>query len=116
MQLLSTNHITDTLPTESSAGYGPLYYVAGLDSSSGSHIFKAAVYNSTARVPISLVFDTVRTETRASLTVLTAPDPYAYNRPATNVVKSVTSTITSGPDGVFSFSLPNLSVAVLKTE
>jgi hypothetical protein len=39
--------------------YGPLYYAVGLDSATDSRIFKAAVYNSTAEVPVSLTFEGV---------------------------------------------------------
>ncbi|GMF67847.1 unnamed protein product [Aspergillus oryzae] len=97
--------------------FGPLYYVAGVDNTSNSHIFKAAVYNSTADVPVSLTFDGVKAGTSASLTVLTAADPLGMNEVgAANIVDKKTSTVTAGVNGVFDFSLPNLSVAVLKTE
>lgn len=109
--------MTNTLPTKSSDKYGPLYYVAGLDNSTNSHIFKAAVYNSTADVPVSLTFDGVKAGTAAELTVLTASDALAMNEVGgANQVKSKVSTLRAGKEGVFKFSLPNLSVAVLKTK
>ncbi|KAF7625141.1 putative vacuolar segregation protein [Aspergillus flavus] len=115
--LFSHNSFTHTLPTTSNSSFGPLYYVAGVDNTSNSHIFKAAVYNSTADVPVSLTFDGVKAGTSASLTVLTAADPLGMNEVgAADIVDKKTSTVTAGVNGVFDFSLPNLSVAVLKTE
>jgi alpha-N-arabinofuranosidase len=102
----------------SDEGFGPLYYVAGT-SDKGSGIFKAAVYNTTEDVPVSLRFSGFSKGATAKLTVLTGPeDPYGYNDPFTqvNVVKETTSTVTAGKDGAFQFSLPQLSVAVLETD
>lgn len=108
--------MTNTLPTTSSTPFGPLYYVAGIDSDSNSHIFKAAVYNSTAAVPVSLSFDGVKEGTSAQLTLLTAPDPYSMNAVGgPNLVKTEVSTLRADGQGTFEFSLPNLSVAVLMT-
>ncbi|KAI9935036.1 hypothetical protein ASPWEDRAFT_44615 [Aspergillus wentii DTO 134E9] len=117
-ELLATSHITNTLPTNSSTGFGPLYYVAGLDNSTNSHVFKAAVYNSTAPVPVSLTFSGVDAGTLAELTVLTAGSPFAMNEVGgeSNVVVRNVSTVTAGTEGVFEFELPDLSVAILKTE
>lgn len=102
----------------SDAGFGPLYYVAGT-SDRGTGILKAAVYNSTADVPVSVRFEGSRNGATATLTVLTGPEnPYGYNDPFTqvNVVKTTTSRVTAGPDGSFQFSLPQLSIAVLETD
>lgn len=108
--------MTDTLPTAWDDSYGPLYYVAGLNSHSNSHIFKAAVYNSTADVPVSLTFEGVGRGMTADLTILTAPDAYTMNEVGgPNMVNSKTTTIKAGKGGEFSFKLPNLSVAVLST-
>lgn len=77
------------------------------------------MYNSTEAVPVSLKFDGFPPGATATLTVLTGPDnPYGYNDPFThvNVVKETTSTVTAGDGGVFQFSLPQLSVAVLETD
>ena len=112
--------MTQTLPTTDDTGFGPLYYVAGMDEKANSHIFKAAVYNSTngADVPVSLAFEGLDAGTQAELTILTGPEnPYGYNDPFTqvNVVKTSQQTVTADSDGIFTFSLPNLSVAVLDT-
>jgi alpha-N-arabinofuranosidase len=53
------------------------------------------------------------------LTVLTNPggDPYAYNNPFTgvNIVNTTKSELVAGASGAFTFSMPELSVAVLDT-
>ena len=53
--------MTQTLPTTSDSNIGPLYWVAGSNEKTKSHIFKAAVYNSTKGedVPVSLSFEGV---------------------------------------------------------
>lgn len=118
-ELIAAHPITETLPV-ASTDFGPVYYVAGKNEQTQGHIFKAAVYNSTdgADVPISLTFEGVSAGTSAELTVLTGPeDPYAINDPFTgvNVVETGKTTVKSDENGTFSFSLPNLSVAVLDT-
>ncbi|PKY07122.1 glycoside hydrolase [Aspergillus campestris IBT 28561] len=115
-KLFSESHITNTLPTTSETEFGPLYYVAGLDSATESHIFKAAVYNSTEPVPVSLTFEGVKAGSPAELTVLTAPDAFAMNEVgAPNLVDSKVKTVKAGKGGAFEFELPDLSIAVLKT-
>ncbi|CAL5867144.1 uncharacterized protein PFLUO_LOCUS1356 [Penicillium psychrofluorescens] len=114
--LFNHNHMTNTLPATSPDAFGPLYYAAGLDSQTNSRIFKAAVYNSTANVPVSLKFEGVDRGATADLTVLTAPSAYAMNAVgAPNKVDSQTVKVTAGKNGIFNFKLPNLSVAVLRT-
>jgi len=118
--LLGNHIMTQTLPTTSDSGPGPLHWVAGSNEQTGAHIFKAAVYNSThgADVPVSLSFEGVAAGAKAQLTVLTGPaDPYGYNDPFTqvNIVKTAKTEVTADDKGVFKFSLPNLSVAVLDT-
>ncbi|KAJ5698819.1 hypothetical protein N7462_000824 [Penicillium macrosclerotiorum] len=114
--LFNKNHMTNTLPASSNSSFGPLYYVAGLDDKTDSRIFKAAVYNSTADVPVSLTFEGIGRGATADLTVLTAPSGFSMNEVgAANVVQSKTTKIKAGKQGVFSFKLPNLSVAVLTT-
>jgi alpha-L-arabinofuranosidase len=113
--------ITNTLPTTSSTGFGPLYWVAGYNNQSNSHIFKAAVYNSTSDVPVSITFEDSKS-TKATLTVLTqSADADELNGLAMNVmggpnvVATTVTEISAGYGGAFKFSLPNLSVAVLST-
>ncbi|KAJ5555861.1 Glycoside hydrolase superfamily [Penicillium sp. DV-2018c] len=116
-RLFSHNHMTNTLPAKSSDGFGPLYYATGVNKETNSHIFKAAVYNSTAEVPVSLTFEGVGRGTKADLTILTAPDPFAMNEVGhANIVNSKTTQIKAGKKGEFSFKLPNLSIAVLSTK
>lgn len=113
IQLLSNTRMTETLPT-SGGDFGPAYWVAGINSETGSHILKTAVYNSTSDVPISVSFEGCAAGATANLTVLTAPDGYSYNDIGSDVVEKSTTTITASAAGVFSFSLPNLSVSVLE--
>ncbi|CAI7673973.1 unnamed protein product [Penicillium pancosmium] len=114
--LFNKNHMTNTLPATSEDAFGPLYYATGLDSKSNSRIFKAAVYNSTEDVPVSLTFSGVGRGTKADLTILTAPNALSMNEVGgANIVNSKTTTIKAGKKGEFSFKLPNLSVAVLTT-
>lgn len=120
-QLFASHIIKTTLPVAAPPGrpnFDPLYYVAG-QSAAGTGIFKAGVYNATEPVPVSLRFEGIEgAGATANLTVLTGPaDPYGYNDPFTrvNVVKETVSELTAGEGGVFSFSLPALSIAVLET-
>ncbi|KAJ5085108.1 hypothetical protein N7532_009879 [Penicillium argentinense] len=114
--LFNENHMTNTLPATSEDAFGPLYYATGLNSETNSRIFKAAVYNSTEDVPVSLTFSGVGRGTKADLTILTAPDALSMNEVGgQNIVKTQTTTIKAGKKGEFSFKLPNLSVAVLTT-
>ncbi|KAK0669942.1 family 51 putative glycoside hydrolase [Cercophora samala] len=112
--------IRETLPVDAPAGkpnFDPLFYVAG-KSETGTGIFKAAVYNSTESIPVSLKFDGLNEGAVANLTVLTGPeDPYGFNDPFTgvNVVEEKTTFIKAGKGGAFTFTLPGLSVAVLET-
>ncbi|KAL9093583.1 MAG: hypothetical protein Q9165_003978 [Trypethelium subeluteriae] len=119
VSFLSSTRMTSTLPitNNATAAVGPVYYVAGQNSNTGSSIFKAAVYNSTGDVPISIAFDGVAAGTKANLTVLTSDDPSAYNQPGSdNVVNTQSTSVTADGNGAFSFSLPDLSVAILETE
>ena len=105
--------------------FGPAYWVAGRGrggGADGSRILKAAVYNSTggADVPVRVDFEGGKGKkgARAQLTVLTAPDgPWAHNTPENKgAVKTTVTSLKAGRGGVFEFSLPDLSVAVLVTE
>lgn len=111
-QLFGQTAFTSTLPITATEGdFGPAYWVAGEDNATSTYYLKAATYNSTEDVPFSVSFDGAGAE--ATLTVLTAPDGYSFNDIGSNVVVSTETTLTADADGAFSFSLPNLSVAVL---
>ncbi|KAJ5815218.1 alpha-L-arabinofuranosidase A [Penicillium riverlandense] len=116
IQLLAQNHITHNLPTTATdGGYGPLYWVAGRDDTDGSHLFKVAAYNSTADTPVSLTFEGSSSHS-ATLTVLSAADPMASNVvDGPEVVETHKLALKAGHSGAFEFSLPSLSVAVLRT-
>lgn len=114
-QLFASYELTHTLPQTES--FGPLYYVSGLNQNTGTHVFKAAVYNSTGDYPVSVTFDGVVKGTFATLTYLVADGPFAYNAAGQpEVVQTKTSKIIASEGGEFAFTLPNLSVAVLETE
>lgn len=86
-----------------------------MDEPSRTYIFKAAVYNSTSTVPFTLKFEGIGAGAQAELTVLTGTRPQAFNAPRTpEVVRRSLSNITAGDGGSFQFSLPGLSVAVLR--
>jgi alpha-L-arabinofuranosidase len=123
VKLFSSNVITKTLPAPSSAGFGPSYWVAGEGERHGSYIFKAAIYNSTMDVPVTLSFEGLKRSAKASLTVLTqkanagVPNGLAQNVfGGPDMVQTTVKVVEANHDGVFAFSLPNLSVAVLATE
>ncbi|CAN8100396.1 unnamed protein product [Discula destructiva] len=112
-KLLGNSPFTSTLPATTTDDFGPAYWVAGVDNTTNTHFVKAAVYNSTENVDFSVTFDGVSSGASATLTVLTAPDGYSYNDVGVIVTKETKSTLTADADGAFSFSLPDLSVAVL---
>ncbi|KXX74213.1 Alpha-L-arabinofuranosidase A [Madurella mycetomatis] len=120
-RLFSNHIIKTTLPVSAPPGkpnFDPLYYVAG-QSATGTGILKAGVNNATEPIAVSLKFEGIEDKgATANLTVLTGPaDPYGYNDPFTrvNVVKQTRSELAAEEGGVFSFSLPALSIAVLET-
>lgn len=119
IQLLSSTRIAQTLPAPASDGdFGPVYWVAGVNGS--SHIFKAAVYNSTSAsngngtVPVSVSFDGVSAGASGKLTLLTAPDPYSYNDIGIDTIKTTTTTVSASGNGTFMLNMPDYSVAVLE--
>ncbi|KAK3391644.1 glycoside hydrolase superfamily [Sordaria brevicollis] len=126
-KLLGETAITKTLPiTAKAGGIDPLFYVAG-ETESGSNVFKAAVYNSTEPIAVSVQFaglagkvkQPAKKPATATLTVLTGPaNPYGYNDPwkHNNVVKETKTKLKAKEGGTFSFTLPQLSVAVLETD
>lgn len=84
---------------------------------------KAAVYNSTAAVPVTVSFEGVQKGSSASLTVLTQkPEVDIANGLAKNVlggidvVQTTVEEVKANEEGSFEFELPNLSVAVLATQ
>ena len=114
LALFSGTRFTTTRPVETTTQTAPLYWVAGTDEATGAGIAKLAVYNSTSDVPVRLNFDGVGKT--ANLTVLTAPSWDSYNSVGYDVVVSNTTMIQADSTGAFSFSLPDLSIAVLRTE
>jgi len=68
-------------------------------------------------VPVTVSFPNTRPGAAANLTVLTAPDPYSFNAMGKpNVVNSATTVLRADWQGKYSFTLPNLAVAVLATQ
>nr|AGW24288.1 arabinofuranosidase [Penicillium oxalicum] len=115
-KLFNDHHMTHTLPATSDSDFGPLYYATGMNNQTNAHIFKAAVYNSTEAVPVSLSFEGIGRGAMAELTILTAPNEVAMNGvDGANIVKTKTTKIKAGKQGIFSFKLPSLSVAVPET-
>lgn len=114
LKLFGNNVFTSTLPADETSGsaFGPAYWVAGVDNATSTYYLKAAVYNSTADVDFDVSFEGLASGGSATLTVLTAPDGYSHNVIGSEVLTTTTSTVAA-VDGVFSFSLPELSVAVL---
>jgi alpha-N-arabinofuranosidase len=112
IQLLSNTRITENLPT-TEATFGPAYWVAGRSDVTGSHILKAAVYNSTGNVPFNVNFEGVGAYANGKLTYLTAP-MNASSTIGNNVVKTTTENVRANGQGKFSFSVPEYSVAVFE--
>lgn len=112
MQLFSNTRMTTVLPTTADCGPGPAYWVAGSNSNTKQYILKAAIYNATAPVPFTVNFPN-QAGKMATLTVLTAPDPYSSN--ALNGDNQVTTTVTDikASGGLYTFNLPDWSVALL---
>lgn len=109
--LLSATRIAEILPAPGT--FDPVYWVAGR-TASGSSVVKAAVYNSTGDVPMTVTFAGLRAGATANLTVLTAPDAYSYNDIGSDIVETKSAQLVAGANGAFTFALPNLSVAVLE--
>lgn len=112
LKLFGNNVFTSTLPAVTSDDFGPAYWVAGVDNTTSTYYLKAAVYNATDDVDFTVAFSGLSGGS-ATLTVLTAPDGYSYNGIGTEVVTTTVTTLTASGNGTFSFSLPELSVAVL---
>lgn len=112
IELLSGTRITENLPTSGNAS-NPVYWVAGRNDITGSHILKAVVYNSTADVPFSVNFEGIGAGAAANPTYLTAP-MNSSNTLGNEVVQTSVSTVTAGSSGAFSFTLPPYSIAVME--
>jgi len=115
IDLLSNTRFTTTRPVSTIENFGPLYYVAGENTPVNQYVFKAAVYNSSANVPVTVQFDGVAAGTRANLTVLTGTGPLAANYVDAPEAVVSNSMILTSTDAGFVFELPDLSVALLAT-
>ncbi|KAJ4386399.1 hypothetical protein N0V93_009294 [Gnomoniopsis smithogilvyi] len=113
LKLLGNSAFTSTLPANTTDDFGPAYWVAGVNNATSTYYIKAAVYNATEDVDFNVTFEGVNSGASATLTVITAPDGYSYNDIGVVVTTTTTSTLTADAGGAFSFSLPELSVAVL---
>ena len=95
----------------------PVYYVAGLNTDTGSRILKAAVYDAGADVPMTVTFAGVSEGTAATLTVLSAPSDDSSNElGVAPVVMTDTETLRAGAGGTFTYTLPNMSVSLLEVK
>ena len=112
---MSSVRITDTLPVTGD-GVGPGYWVAGLNTNTGSYILKTAVYNGSGTLPMMVTFAAISEGALAVLTVLTAPSGTSSNSLGSNVLKTSTQNLTAGTGGLFTFSLPNFSVSMLEVK
>lgn len=117
MQLLSSHRYTHTAPMTSDSGFGPAFYVAGINSGTTQYTFKATIYNTTAPVPFNIDFEGLNHGAKGTLTVLNAPSGgLAANVPGgPNVVQQTVTELTAEKGGVFSFELKEYDVAVLTT-
>ncbi|RDW81869.1 hypothetical protein BP6252_02981 [Coleophoma cylindrospora] len=113
--LFSKTRFTTVLPVNSTAGFGPCYWVAGLNSDSGEYILKAANYASNSSVPFTVNFG-AGSDSTATLTLLTATDINAQNvLGGTNqVITNVTTLVKTS--GAFSFDMPSYSALVLTSK
>ena len=116
ISLLSSNRFTQTRPINTTDTPGPAFWVAGDNIDTGAKLLKMAVYNSTDNITFNVVFDGVAAGTPANLTVLTAPNPADVSLPnGTNPVITTTTAVTSDASGLYTFDLPQLSVATFQT-
>ncbi|KAJ5456013.1 uncharacterized protein N7458_004277 [Penicillium daleae] len=116
IQLLSSHRYTHTAPMTSDSGFGPAFYVAGVNSGTTEYTFKAAVYNTTAPIPFNIDFEGLKQGAKSKLTVLNAPSGLSYNvAGGQNVVKETVTELVAKKGGVFSFELKEYDIAVLTT-
>ncbi|KAK0709344.1 putative vacuolar segregation protein, partial [Lasiosphaeria miniovina] len=121
IKLLSSVRITHLLSMTGDPPK-PVYYVAGLNAATGSRVVKTAVYGSPSEAAVSMTVafagDAVAAGAAATLTVLTAPGGENSSNAVGSIaaVKTETTTLTAGAGGVFTYSLPDLSVSVLEVK
>lgn len=107
-QMFASNRGDTIVPVTADGGYGPVYWVA---STAGSTVYvKMANYGA----PEQAVSISVPGKAFASLTMLTG-DGTQSNFPGQEVVVPTMSTVTAD-NGLFSITLPQWAVAVLKAE
>jgi alpha-N-arabinofuranosidase len=100
----------------SDSGFGPAFYVAGVNSGTSQYTFKAAIYNTTAPIPFNIDFEGLHKGAKATLTVLNALSGLSSNAiGGQNVVKQTVTKLTAQKGGVFSFELNEYDIAVLTT-
>lgn len=100
----------------SDSGFGPAFYVAGVNSGTTEYTFKAAIYNTTDPVSFNIDFEGLKKGAKAKLTVLNAPSGLSYNvAGGQNVVKQTVTDLEAKKGGVFSFELKEYDIAVLTT-
>jgi len=117
VKLLSETRFTQSRAVSASLPPGPVYWAAGINEDTGSNIIKFATYNTTsvATVSMAVTFPGVGRGAKANLTILTGSDPMAFSTVGNDVVEATTVQLVAGKDGVFTFGLPDLAVAVLAT-
>ncbi|KAL0943281.1 alpha-N-arabinofuranosidase A [Colletotrichum truncatum] len=114
MSLFSQHRLTKVLDVKNSENYGPGYWVAGVNEDANTYVWKGAVYNSTDDQAFNVVFPDANKGSKASLTVLTAPDAFSQNFfDGPDVVQKELLELEAGRNG-FEFTLPQWSVAVLE--
>jgi alpha-N-arabinofuranosidase len=117
LELFGSTVLTEVLPVKrpcTQQNNTGAYWVAG--QTADSFVVKAAVYNSTTpSVPFTVKFEGLPANAAAQLTVLEADNGYSHNT-LTNrdQVKKSVKMVKANSKGAFEFSLPNLSVALLK--
>ncbi|KAH8804445.1 glycoside hydrolase superfamily [Xylogone sp. PMI_703] len=116
IQLLSSHRFTHTAPMSSDSGFGPAFYVAGVNAGTTEYTFKAAVYNTTESIPFNINFEGLSRGSKATLTILNAPSGLSYNSiGGRNVVEKTVTRLTAKKGGIFSFKLKQYDIAVLTT-
>jgi len=114
IKLLSNNLITENLPITITEGkFGPAFFVAGRNDNTGSHMAKIANYNSTGSTTMNIKFDGVGSGAVGNLTYITAP-MNATNPIGGSIVEYHSETVPASHTGMFSFQLPEYSVAILE--